>query len=344
MPRLNSIGVPIVIVCSALCACGGDGGSSAGGLPPPADTVTISGRLSGMMGSIVLQNNFTDILELNSNGIFVFPTPVPRFGSYSVKVSTQPAGQTCAVTNHSGVVTADIDFVRVECTVNAYTVGGTVSGLSGSLVLQNNAGSDLTLSSNGNFTFGTGVTHGSTYAVTVLAQPAGQLCNVINGAGNIDSTVTNVTVTCADLVMVSPKMGLRPGESCLTLGPEPMALSCTRNVTDPLTGMYALAGTTDVITFYPNGVYVYAMTGGDPACGAGHRVEAGAYNYHQQSESFVVLSNAIDATGECGLWRNAGGVAGELMAAGGHLESGFTLTVDAGQSILVLMPMVDEVL
>lgn len=342
MPRLNPLGVPIVIAFSALAACGGNGGSSAGGLPPPADTVIISGRLSGMVGSIVLQNNLTDILALNSNGVFVFPTPVPRFGRYSITVATQPSGQTCSVTNHSGVVTADIDFVLVECTVNAYTVGGTVSGLGGSLVLQNNAGSNLTLNSDGAFTFGMGVSHGGPYAVTVLTQPAGQFCGVVNGAGNITSPITNVTVTCADVVMVAPMTGLQAGESCLTLGAGLMTMICTRNVTDPLTGVYAVAGTNDVVSFFPNGVYVYVIGGGDPACGTSHGVEAGAYNYQQQSGSFAVLSNAIDTTGECGLWRDSAGMAGVLMAAGGHLDSGFTLTVDAGQSILVLMPTVNE--
>ena len=39
--------------------------------------------------------------------------------------------------------TTDITEVEVNCTTNAYAVGGTVSGLSGSgLVLQNNGGDD----------------------------------------------------------------------------------------------------------------------------------------------------------------------------------------------------------
>ncbi|MCS6972224.1 MAG: hypothetical protein NZL89_04295, partial [Leptospiraceae bacterium] len=36
-----------------------------------------------------------------------------------------------------------------------YTVGGTVTGLSGTLVLQNNGGDDLILTADGNFTFAT---------------------------------------------------------------------------------------------------------------------------------------------------------------------------------------------
>src|SRR6267154_816732 len=55
----------------------------------------------------------------------------------------------------------------------AYTIGGTVSGLSGSgLVLQNNAGNDLALSASGAFTFSTAVATGGAYAVTVKTQPS----------------------------------------------------------------------------------------------------------------------------------------------------------------------------
>jgi subtilisin family serine protease len=80
-----------------------------------------------------------------------------------------------------------------------YTVGGTVSGLTGTgLVLKLNGGSDLSVSANGAFTFAGGLTTGTAYAVTVGTQPTGQVCTVANGTGTIASAnVTNVAVTCA---------------------------------------------------------------------------------------------------------------------------------------------------
>ncbi len=39
--------------------------------------------------------------------------------------------------------------------VPTYTVGGTISGLTGTVVLENNAGNDLSTSANGAFTFST---------------------------------------------------------------------------------------------------------------------------------------------------------------------------------------------
>ena len=79
----------------------------------------------------------------------------------------------------------------------AFTVGGSISGLTGSVTLRNNGGNDLIRSANGSFTFTTALTTGSAYAVTVSTQPTGQTCTVSNGSGTIASTnVTNVTVSC----------------------------------------------------------------------------------------------------------------------------------------------------
>jgi len=78
-----------------------------------------------------------------------------------------------------------------------YTVGGTVSGLSGTVVLQDNGGDNLSLSANGPFTFATALAGGTAYAVTVKTSPSGQTCTVSNGSGTIAAAnVTNVTVTC----------------------------------------------------------------------------------------------------------------------------------------------------
>jgi hypothetical protein len=82
-----------------------------------------------------------------------------------------------------------------------YTVGGTVSGLTGTgLLLEDNAGDDLAVHANGTFTFATGLAIGSAYSVTVKTQPAGpmQTCTVANAFGTIASAITNVAVSCAN--------------------------------------------------------------------------------------------------------------------------------------------------
>jgi serine/threonine protein kinase, bacterial len=79
----------------------------------------------------------------------------------------------------------------------SFSVGGAVSGLSGTVALQNNGGNDLSLSANSGFSFTTTAVTGSNYSVTVLTQPAGQTCAIANGAGTVSgANVTDVTVTC----------------------------------------------------------------------------------------------------------------------------------------------------
>lgn len=78
-----------------------------------------------------------------------------------------------------------------------HTVGGTVSGLTGTVVLQNNAGDDLKLSADGTFTFPAALTAGSAHAVSVKTQPLWQICTVANGSGQASATVADVSVTCS---------------------------------------------------------------------------------------------------------------------------------------------------
>ncbi len=78
-----------------------------------------------------------------------------------------------------------------------YTIGGMVSGLTGTVVLQNNSGDNLSVSANGSFTFRSPISYANGYDVSVLTQPMGQTCTVTNGAGAYPGmSVTSVTVTC----------------------------------------------------------------------------------------------------------------------------------------------------
>ncbi|CAM4407715.1 MAG: hypothetical protein LEGION0403_FIIPPAGN_00912 [Legionella sp.] len=163
-------------------------------------TRTVGGNVSGLAASqsIVMQNNGSDNLIANSNGSFIFSTPVAQGATYNVTILTQPSTQTCTVTNGSGTVGAfNISNVQVSCSTNAYTVGGTVSGLSGTVVLQDNSGDNLTINGNGSFTFATPVAQGAPYNVTVHTQPATQICTVTNGGGTMGgANATNVGVNC----------------------------------------------------------------------------------------------------------------------------------------------------
>ena len=80
---------------------------------------------------------------------------------------------------------------------STYSVGGSTSGLSGTVVLRDNGGDDLTVTANGSFAFATKLAGGAAYTVTVKTNPSGQSCSVANGTGTIAAAdVTNVAVTC----------------------------------------------------------------------------------------------------------------------------------------------------
>lgn len=82
-----------------------------------------------------------------------------------------------------------------------YTVGGSVSGLNGTLSVQNNAGDTQQRSSSGAFTFANRLNNGAAYAVTLSGTPLRQECTVANGNGTIASAdVTNVALACRDRV------------------------------------------------------------------------------------------------------------------------------------------------
>ncbi|MGH8238373.1 MAG: hypothetical protein ACREXP_15325, partial [Steroidobacteraceae bacterium] len=91
---------------------------------------------------------------------------------------------------------------------SSFVVGGSVSGLSGTLALHDDGGGDLTVTSDGRFAFAVAMPNASAYRVTVARQPAGQTCVVADGAGTIASAdVTNVTVTCSATPAPPPSVG-----------------------------------------------------------------------------------------------------------------------------------------
>jgi hypothetical protein len=163
-------------------------------------TYTIGGTVAGLSGTgLVLQNNGGDNLTVAGDGTFTFGTAIAASSGYSVSVLTQPSNptQTCSVANGSGTASANVTNVSVTCSTTTFTIGGSLSGLtSGTVVLQNNGGDNLSVAANGTFAFATPVASGSTYSVTVKTQPTKQFCSVSNGSGTANAKVTNVQVSC----------------------------------------------------------------------------------------------------------------------------------------------------
>jgi len=159
---------------------------------------SIGGTVSGLAGTLLLQNNGRDDLTLTTGAPFAFKTRLGTGLVYSVTVLAQPSQQICTVSGGKGTVAAaDVTSVSVDCVTIKYAIGGAVSGLTGTLVLQDNGGDDLTVTKNGPFTFATRLPSAAGYAVTVKTQPAGQTCTPANASGKVGTAdVTIVTVAC----------------------------------------------------------------------------------------------------------------------------------------------------
>jgi hypothetical protein len=156
---------------------------------------SVGGTVSGLVGTVVLKNTNGSTVSLSANGVFNFT--VANGAQYTITVSQQPATQTCTVQNGNGVVAgANVTNISVTCvTTSSYSVGGTVSGLAGTVVLQNTDGSTVSVAANGAFNFT--VLNGAQYSITVSHQPTNQTCTVQNGSGTVaGANVTNIAVTC----------------------------------------------------------------------------------------------------------------------------------------------------
>lgn len=78
-----------------------------------------------------------------------------------------------------------------------FTIGGTVSGLSGVLGLSLNGGAPLEIDANGPFSFPVTLDAGTTYDLGVVAHPDGQTCVLAGAPGQVQaSNVTDISVTC----------------------------------------------------------------------------------------------------------------------------------------------------
>ena len=195
---------------SQLCAVTGGSGNVAGGnvttvsITCTTSSFSVGGSIAGLTGSgLVLRDNGGDNLTVPANATsFTFPTKVASGAPFAVTLLTPPSSpsQACTVAGGSGNVgAADVSSVTINCMTNSFTVGGNVTGLSGTVVLEDNGGDDATVSSNGSFAFGTPIASGQPYAVTVLTQPLGpisQTCTVTSGAGTIAGAPITAQIDC----------------------------------------------------------------------------------------------------------------------------------------------------
>jgi len=178
------------------------------------------------------------------------------------------------------------------CSVDSYTVSGTVSDLNGSVTIQNNGTDDITISDadSQSFQFASAINDGDLYAVTVFGNPLGQTCTVTGGdVNNIGSgtisgeNVTNILVTCNDNFSTA----MNDDETVLEDAPATVfdVLANDSNsingaapitiITDPNNGTSIITNNGDNLSYAPDAEYcndgvttddfTYTITGGSSA-------------------------------------------------------------------------------
>jgi N-acetylneuraminic acid mutarotase len=161
----------------------------------------VGGTVSGLSGTgLVLANGVDQLTIAEGATSFTLPTLVANAGSYAVSVRSSPTGLTCSMANATGIMgTANVNNLVVTCSSQSYALGGTISGLNGAGLVLANGTNQLSIAA-GATTFDLAeVAFTSSYAVTVVTQPAGISCAVNGGAGTMAAAaVTSVAVTCSD--------------------------------------------------------------------------------------------------------------------------------------------------
>ncbi len=160
-------------------------------------TFNLSVAVTGLSGTLVMQDDKADNLTFTSNNTQTFATSYASGSAYTVSVKTQPAGQTCTLSsNASGTITANTT-VTATCTATNFTISVAVTGLTGTLVMQDDKSDTLTFTTNNTQTFSTSYASGSAYTVSVRTQPSGQTCTLSGNASGTITANTTVTATCA---------------------------------------------------------------------------------------------------------------------------------------------------
>ena len=157
-------------------------------------SVKVTGLASG--ATLVVEDSPTDKLTFTTNTTKTFSTKYSSGATYSVTVLTQPTGQTCTLSsNASGTITANLT-VTATCGSSGNTISVAVTGLAGTVTLEDDQGATLTFTSNTTQTFSNTYAAGATYTVYVTSQPSTVSCIPTYSTGTINSNIT-ISAVCA---------------------------------------------------------------------------------------------------------------------------------------------------
>lgn len=204
---------------------------------------SIGGTVTGLTtpfgaNTLVLRNNAGNDLTIAANGTFTFSNTLSTGASYNVTVFSNPQNpwQTCTISNGSGTVgSSNVTNIGLSCTLNTYTMAGTVTSsiaLPSGLSLTNGVDTvNITPGSTSTpVSFSTVLNSGSTYNVSITAEPSGYVCAVSSPlTGSIaGANITDVGVNCV--------AGHRTGNSIFNRFPSPINVGTYRGNVNPVAG------------------------------------------------------------------------------------------------------------
>jgi len=185
----------LLLVVASLAACGGDSATESN--PGP---YSVGGSVTGLESgdTLTLSNNGGNFLILRTDTAFAFSRRIASGGAFQVAVTENPLNKVCSVSSGTGTASSDVSSVNISCgTPSTYAIGGTVTGLSGALILRNNGGDDVKLTSAGVYSFPTRLVSGSAYQVVIHDELSNQDCTISNATGTVGGgNVVNVNVSC----------------------------------------------------------------------------------------------------------------------------------------------------
>ena len=226
---------------------------------------TVSVAVSGLStGSSVTLSNGSDSLLLGNNTTSSFKTTVSPGGSYSVKVATQPQGQTCNVISGSGSGVSANVIVNVVC-ASFFATPSVLSGSNGAVLKWDIAGAtNCTINGlSGNFGGASSVTVNPNTSTTYSL-------NCQGSAGNALPPVSTAVIVPTTAALTASPFGILGSSITLTWSSR-NASGChaiqTSN-TNWISGQNTPAGTVSVPTptgFQAGTVLTYSLQCTDPS-------------------------------------------------------------------------------
>lgn len=251
--------------------------------PAPPSTYSIGGTVTGLSGTISLENNATNTLSVVSSGAFSFTQRLLNAVNYLISIVLQPDGQICSLENETGTVSgSNVTNVSVSCLT--FPTFGTFTALTKTIIAGTFALVAPSSDSDGAFAFSS--------SDTLVATVSGGSCTVV-GAGTTvitatqsasglftAKTATTTLTVSGQCELIEPCQGRGSCENVASSPGGPRdTFSCTCN--DPYSGVYCESSTENCAPDGDNyclnsGTCVANAAGGEcscPVCFTGSRCE-----------------------------------------------------------------------